>query len=111
MEAMMTGKEARVISANRTEISDLKIELYDNNEVTTVITSPKADYWRTDNRLSTRSTVSISRKDMDITSQSMEWDYKTKQGTLRHQVKVVLHNIDLGTPTQKTTEPAKTPIP
>src|SRR5262249_41433183 len=61
VEAMLTGKEARTITANRTQISDMKIEVYDGDTVTTTITSPKCDLWNMDKTLRTRSGVVITK--------------------------------------------------
>lgn len=104
LTAMINGAEARTISVNRTEIIDLKVDLYEADTVSTTITSPKSDYWTADNKMRTRFGVVITRADMVISAQTMEWEIKEQRGVLRQDVKVVLNSLDL-------TKPAETPSP
>lgn len=108
--AMISGEEARVISVNRTEITGLKVDLYEDGKVTTTITSPKSDYWTADNKMRTRFGVQISRADMVITAQTMEWEVKEQRGVLRQNVKVVLNSLDLAAPAASPSPNATTPI-
>jgi hypothetical protein len=96
MEANLTGREAKVLTVNRTRIDDLKIEIYEGEKVAVLITSPSCDFWRADNRLTTRNGVNIEREGMVIQANGMEWEYKDKRGVLRQQVKVTLKNFNLG---------------
>jgi hypothetical protein len=126
--SFINGDEARVISVNRTEIINMKIELYEGNEIATVITSPKCDLWRALDRLRTRDGVVIKRKDMEFSAQTMDWEYKAQRGILRDNVKVVLSNfsldqpaipvsapkssaLDLAAPVPETSSSLLTPIP
>jgi hypothetical protein len=87
--------EAKGITLNRAETTDLKIDIYDNGVVTTTVTSPKADLYVTDQKMRTKNTVRIDRDDMVLTSQICDFDMKTKKGVMRTNVKVVLKHFDL----------------
>ena len=107
--------EARGITLNRAETSDLKIDVYDNGAVTTTITSPKADLYVNDQRMRTKNTVRIERDDMEATSQDCDFDVKTKKAVLRTNVRVVLKHFDLSSQANApasaatTTKPVTTP--
>ncbi len=92
------GDEARVVSVNRTQIVNMRIDLYDGPDISTTITSPQCDLWKGIDKLRTRSTVKINRPSMVITAQTMDWNYVEKRGVLRENVKVVLTNFNLGKP-------------
>ena len=87
--------EAKGITLNRAETTDLKIDIYDNGVVTTTITSPKADLFVTDQKMRSKDTVRIERDDMVATSQICDFDMKTKKGLMRTNVKVILKHFDL----------------
>ncbi|MCE0521797.1 MAG: LPS export ABC transporter periplasmic protein LptC [Methylacidiphilales bacterium] len=115
LKATFDAVEARGITVNRAETTDLRIQLYDNGVATTTITSPKADLYVTDQKMRTKYTVQIERADMEATSQVCDFDLKTKQYLMRTNVKVTLKHFDLsGTPaggaaTPTATTPAPTP--
>jgi hypothetical protein len=103
LKFIMTADEAKGITVNRAEATDLKIEIYENGKVTTTITSPKADLYVADRKMrthpgspSTGNTVLISRTDLDATAQFCDFDLAEKQYTLRNNVKVTLKNFDAG---------------
>jgi hypothetical protein len=96
LKFIMTADEAKGITINRAEATDLKIEIYDNGQKTTTITSPKADLYVADRKMRTRDTVLISRADLDATAQLCDFDLAEKQYTLRKNVKVTLKNFDAG---------------
>lgn len=110
LTAMINGGEARVISVNRTEITDLRVDLYEDGKVATTITSPKSDYWNADNKMRTRFGVEIKRPDMIVTSQTMEWEIKEQRGVLRNNVKVVLLSLDLAKPAEAPNPAATAPL-
>lgn len=110
LTAMINGGEARVISVNRTEITDLRVDLYEDGKVATTITSPKSDYWNADNKMRTRFGVEIKRPDMIVTSQTMEWEIKEQRGVLRNNVKVVLLTLDLAKPAESPSPAATAPL-
>jgi hypothetical protein len=96
--SMTMGDEAHVISANRTEIRNMKIDLYEGNDVTTVIQSPRCDLWKSINRLRTREGVIIKRPNMEITAQTMDWECADRRGVLRQNVRVIMQDFNLGKP-------------
>jgi hypothetical protein len=110
LNAMITGAEARVISVNRTEIIELKVDLYEADTISTTITSPKSDYWTADNKMRTRFGVVITRPDMTISAQTMEWEIKEQRGVLRQDVKVVLNTLDLSKPADSPSPQATAPL-
>jgi len=87
--------EAKGITLNRAETTDLKIDVYDNGAVTTTITSPKADLLVNEQKMRTKNTVQIERADMSATSQTCDFDVKAKRFVMRTNVKVVLKHFDL----------------
>jgi hypothetical protein len=91
-----SAAQAKGITLNRAETTDLKIDVYDNGAVTTTITSPKADLYVNEQILRTKNTVQIDRADMVATSQDCNFDLKNKKYVLRNNVKVVLKHIDFG---------------
>jgi len=91
----LNATEAKGITLNRAETSNLKIDVYDNGAVTTTITSPKADLYVAEQKMRTKNTVQIERSDMEATSQDCDFDVKTKKFLLRTNVRVLLKHFDL----------------
>jgi hypothetical protein len=90
----LSATEAKGITVNRAETTDVKIDLYDNGKVTTTITSPKADLYVADKKMRTNNTVRIERADLEATAQICDFDLVAKQYMLRTNVKVILKNFD-----------------
>jgi hypothetical protein len=115
LKATLDAVEAKGITLNRAETTDLKIQVYDNGTVTTTITSPKADLYVNEQKMRTKNTVLIVRDDMTAASQDCDFDLKTKKYVLRDKVKVVLKHFDLSltpgaaTPNASAPAPANTP--
>jgi hypothetical protein len=109
LKATLDATEARGITLNRAETTDLKIQIYDNGAVTTTITSPKADLYVNEQKMRTKNTVQIERTDLEATSQDCDFDLKTKKYLLRNNVKVLLKHFDLSlTPANGAAPPAST---
>ncbi len=106
LKATITAIEAKGITLNRAETSDLKIAIYDNGAITTTVTSPKADLYVNEQKMRTKDTVLIQRADMEASGQSCDFDLKTKQYMLRTNVKVVLKNFDSNLKTKSGDLPA-----
>jgi hypothetical protein len=87
--------EAKGITLNRAETTDLKIDVYDNGAVTTTITSPKADLIVAEQKMRTKNTVQIERDDMRATSQNCEFNVKDKKFVMTTNVRVLLKHFDL----------------
>jgi hypothetical protein len=90
------ANEAKGVTQNRAETTDLRIDVYDNGTKTTTITSPKADLYVAEQKMRTKNTVHILRDDMDATSQDCDFDVKAKKFLLRTRVKVLLKHFDVG---------------
>ncbi len=88
--------EATGITLNRAEASDLRIDVFENGQKTTTITSPKADLYVAEQKMRTKNTVRIERSDMEATSQDCDFDVKQKNFFLRTNVKVLLKHFDVG---------------
>ncbi|WP_018291947.1 hypothetical protein [Verrucomicrobium sp. 3C] len=98
LDGVITGREAHAISVNRTEIIDMKIELYDQGKIGTTILSPRCDLWKLQDRLSTQSGAVVERPDLRLTSQTMDWEVGEHRGVFRQNVRVVLFHLPLGKP-------------
>ena len=91
-----TATQATGITQNRAETLDIKIKIYDNDTVTTTITSPQADIYVTERKMRSTNTVLIERADMEATAQTCDFDMGNKKYVLRTNVKVTLKNFDAG---------------
>ncbi|QSR85147.1 hypothetical protein [Methylacidimicrobium sp. B4] len=109
LDGVITGREARAISVNRTEIIDMKIDLYDQGKVGTTILSPRCDLWKLENRLSTQSGAVIERPDLRLTSQIMDWEVGEHRGVFRQNVRVVLFHLPLAKPTKQESSGSSAP--
>ncbi|ACD83008.1 hypothetical protein [Candidatus Methylacidiphilum infernorum] len=96
LQATIQGEEAVAVSVNRIEIRKMKIELFDNDQPTTTILSPRCDLWKLDNRLSTKNGAEIERKDLKLTSKIMDWEIDNRKGIFRENVRMVLYSLPLG---------------
>jgi hypothetical protein len=111
LKATLKGESAKVLTANRTEITNMTISLIEENKVGLSITSPKCNFWHTESRLSTNNSVRVVRDDLEIEAQNMEWEYKERRGVLRNKVKVTLKGLDLGSPAAKPASQTETAAP
>jgi hypothetical protein len=84
------------MTQNRTEVTNIKVELFDEGKVTTVMTSPLCDLWRTEGRVTTKSGIILKRDNLEMQSESADWLYKEKKGVLKGNVKVVVSNFEFG---------------
>jgi len=100
--------EATGITLNRAETSNLKIDVFDNGQKTTTITSPKADLYVAEQKMRTKNTVLIERDDMEATSQDCDFDVKSKKFLLRTHVRVLLKHFDVGGGSGGAAQPAAT---
>lgn len=96
LKATLSAVQATGITLNRADTTNLEIDLYDDGNITTRITSPRADLYVADRKMRTKSTVRVSRSDMDITSQICDFDLNSKKYLFRTNVKTVLKNFDVG---------------
>jgi hypothetical protein len=105
--------EATGITLNRAEADNLRIDVYENGQKTTTITSPKADLYVAEQKMRTKNTVQIERADMEATSQDCDFNVKQKEFFLRTNVKVLLRHFDVGagTPGAPKKNQSATPNP
>ena len=117
LKATLSATSATGITLNRAETSDLVIKIYDNGDdkqPTTTVTSPKADLYVSDQKMRSKDTVDIERADMSATSQTCDFDLKTKKYVLRDRVRVVLKHFDVSTTAKSASAPtpaASSPAP
>lgn len=93
MQFKVAGDRAIIMTPNRTEVHDLRIDIYKEGRVNLTVRSPKSDYWRLENRLTTDHGVEIVWPGLTVTAKSMEWNLYQSQGTLRDGVRVVIDNL------------------
>jgi hypothetical protein len=91
-----TASQATGITQNRAEAFDIKIKIYDDDTVSTTITSPQADIYVNERKMRSSHTVQIERSDMEATAQTCDFDMGSKKYVLRNNVKVTLKNFDPG---------------
>jgi len=92
----VTAVEAKGITQNRAETTNLKILAYTNGAVTATVTSPKADLYVAERKMRTKDTVQIIRADQEATAQICDFDMTAKKYLLRTNVRVILKNFDPG---------------
>ncbi|MFQ3670507.1 MAG: hypothetical protein SNJ84_03520 [Verrucomicrobiia bacterium] len=93
MQFKITGDKAVIMTPNRTELHDLKIDIYKEGKVNLTVRSPRSDYWRMENRLTTEHGVEIVWPGLTVTAKAMEWDLNQTKGVLRQEVRVVIDNL------------------
>ena len=108
LKATFDATEAKGITLNRAETTNLRITIYDTNSKgdKTTVTSPNADLYVAEQKMRTKSGVQIQNADMTATSKECDFDLKTKKYLLRTDVKVVLTHFNLST--DNGTKPAPT---
>ncbi len=92
----LTAASATGVTLNRADASNVKIDVYTDDKVTTTITSPRADLYVSDRKMRSKNTVKIVRADMEATSQVCDFDLLNKKYLLRQNVHVLLKNFDVG---------------
>lgn len=95
-EANLTGDEARVLTLNRTEVTNLRVELFDEGKVSVVMTTPLCDLWRDENRLESKAPVQVNRDNLEIKADQAIWYYRDKKGVFRGNVKLVISRFEFG---------------
>jgi hypothetical protein len=100
-----TAATATGVTINRADATDVKIDVYTGDKVTTAITSPRADIYVADRKMRTKNTVKIERADLEATSQVCDFDLVTRKFLLRQNVRVVLKNFDVGASSQTPAAP------
>jgi len=99
LKATFYAAEAKGITLNRAETTDLRITIYDTNSKgdKTTVSSPNADLYVAEQKMRSKNGVKIENSDTTATAQECDFDLKTKKYLLRTNVKVVLKHFDLST--------------
>lgn len=82
------GQEATVISANRIKVDGLKIEIFQEGKVETVILAPTSDYWKKEGRLTTDSGVEVNHPNFKLTAEEMNWELEPSRGDFKKNVRL-----------------------
>jgi lipopolysaccharide export system protein LptC len=93
MQFRITGDKAIIMTPNRTEVHDLRIDIFKEGKINLTVRSPKSDYWRMENRLTSDHHVEIIWPGVTVTAKHMEWDLANSKGNLRENVRVVIDNL------------------
>ncbi|MEM6821575.1 MAG: hypothetical protein AAF558_06520 [Verrucomicrobiota bacterium] len=86
------GREATVMSRNRIKVNGLKIDIYQNGETETVLTSPNSDFWRIENRLTTQDGIAVEHPNFRLTAKEMNWELEPSRGSFKKGVKLMIKN-------------------
>jgi len=87
------GREATVISSNRIKVDGLKIDLFKEDKVETVITAASSDYWRQESRLTTDSGVEVQHPNFKLTADEMNWELEDSRGDFKDNVRLEIKQI------------------
>ena len=75
------------------QIKNLRMEFYKDNEVETVITSPKCTYNQEKGLAYSRSTVNMAREKMVVTGKGFAYSRSNELFKIFSEAKVVIHNV------------------
>lgn len=94
LKAKLSAEAATGTTLNRADTTNLKIELYTNDKVTTTITTPRGDLYPAERRLRTKTGVHVVQNDLDATSDVADFDLIGRKYFLQNHVKVTLIHFD-----------------
>jgi hypothetical protein len=92
----LAADTATGLSLNRAQTTNLIIQIYTQDKVTTTITSPNADLYVAERKMRTKNSVKVDRADLTATSQICDFDLITKKYVMRTRVHVILKHFDAG---------------
>lgn len=98
LKLQIFGDQATVISANRIKVENLRIELFEGGQPDIQINSPVCDFWRQENRLTTRQNVIITHPALRLTANQMDWELNENRGLFQGNVQVTLLKSEITTP-------------
>jgi LPS export ABC transporter protein LptC len=90
------GTKASQNANGSVSVAGVRIEVYDQGKVDTVITADSCVYNQESRHVEGEGSVKISRDGMTITGDKLKWDGNTKQLELTDNVKVVMAQARLG---------------
>jgi hypothetical protein len=101
---------AKRIDADHIDMSDMQVETFDEQgQHEMYIDLPTSVLDLNTSVISTRKHVTIRREDFILTGETMEFNTKTKQGSLGGSVKMLIYNLDQTAP--KPDSETSTPTP
>ncbi|MEI8109263.1 MAG: LPS export ABC transporter periplasmic protein LptC [Verrucomicrobiota bacterium] len=93
-------------------LTETQVETFnDQGDHEMTIDLPKSELNVVTNVLLTKKRMMIKRDDFEIVGESMEFNLKTKQGTLTGGVRMLIYNINTELPEKSTPEPTPTETP
>ncbi len=87
------GREATVISLNRIKVDGLKIEIFQQGKVDTVITAASSDYWKEEGRLTTDTGVEVQHPNFKLTADEMNWELAPSRGDFKENVRLEIKQL------------------
>jgi len=94
LQLTIYGDEATVISRNRIKVRDLKIEIYREGEVETVLTSPTSDYWSREGRLTSGEGVVVEHPTFRLEAGEMNWELAPSRGFFKNNVRLEIKQLE-----------------
>lgn len=89
----LTGDLARMKGGGDVEITNLKIEFYDGDEIKAEVTSPKCIYNQDKEVATSESTVRLSRENMVVTGKGFAYSRGSQLFKIYSEAKVVIKDV------------------
>lgn len=93
LKSQIYGDFAKIRDDDRIEITNLKIEMYNDDEIDILVTAPHCLYDQKSRRAHSESRVRIARDNTVITGEDFSWDMKEQRFVILKNAKVVLKNL------------------
>jgi len=93
LKSQLFGDFAKVLPDGVIEITQLKIDFYQDGEVGMTVTAPKCIYHQKKGIAESDSDVRISRENMVVTGTGFRWSNKEENFQILNDAKVVLRNV------------------
>jgi len=98
------------LDADHIDMADMQVETFDDQQQHEMyIDLPKSVLDLNTSVITTQKRVTIRREDFVLTGESMEFNTRTKQGGLGGSVRMLIYNLDTGTPKPASETPASSP--
>lgn len=92
LKSQLFGDFAKILPDGVIEITQLKIDFYDEGQVNMTVTAPHCTYKQETGAAESDSEVRIAGKDMVVTGKGFSWDGRDEIFQIFHEAKVVLKN-------------------
>lgn len=93
MESQIFGDYAKIIDDSNIDITGLRIEFYDGDDVDILVTAPHCLYNRARGQAESDSSVRIARDNTVITGADFSYSMEAQQFVIRKNARVVFRNI------------------